>query len=115
MGTSSPATSDSARQLLRHTFATLAYRGGTALRGPPDGFAGFRVGEGSRTPAQILAHISDLLDWALSLAKGKEKWRDSEPLAWPQGVDLFFTALAALDSYLASDAPLGGPPEKIFQ
>ncbi len=31
--------SGSSRQLLRHTVATLAYRGGKALRGAPDGFA----------------------------------------------------------------------------
>jgi hypothetical protein len=30
-------------------------------------------------------------------------------------VDRFFAALAALDAYLASGDPLGGPAEKIFQ
>jgi len=65
--------SSSSRQLLRHTVATLAYRGGKALRGAPDGFAQFRVGDATRTPGQILAHLGDLFDWGLSLAKGAQK------------------------------------------
>jgi hypothetical protein len=72
MGTN-PA--DPKRELLRHTLATLAYRGGKTLRGAPESFAAFRASEAGRTPAQILAHIGDLLDWALSLSVGKEKWR----------------------------------------
>lgn len=109
------ASSDSGRQMLRHAVATLAYRGGKAVRGVPDDFASFRVGEKTRTPGQILAHIGDLLDWAVSLVKGKQEWHDSEPLAWPQAVDRFFAALGALDACLVSDEPLGGPAEKIFQ
>jgi hypothetical protein len=115
MSTSPAVTSDSARQLLRHTVATLAYRGGKAIRGADDEFAAFQVGEKSRTPCQILAHIGDLLDWAVSLAKGKQEWHDSEPLPWPQGVDRFFAALTSLDACLTPDEPLGGPAEKIFQ
>ena len=103
------------RELLRHTVATLAYRGGKALRGAPDGFEGFRVSGETRTPGQILAHIGDLLDWALCLTKGKHEWHDSEPLPWKQGAERFFAALGAFDDYLASDAPLGFPSKKIFQ
>jgi hypothetical protein len=55
---------DSSRGVLRHTVATLAYRGGKVLDGAPEGFGGFRVSETSRTPAEILAHMGDLLDWA---------------------------------------------------
>jgi hypothetical protein len=115
MTESQSASLDPARHLLRHTVATLAYRGGKAFRGMPDDFAAFRIGEKSRTPGQIIAHISDLLDWAVSLVKGKQEWHDSQPLPWPQAVDRFFSALAALDACLASNEPLGGPAEKIFQ
>ena len=103
------------RQLLRHTVATVAYRGGKALRGAPDSFAEFKIGEKPRTPAQILAHIGDLYDWALSCARGKQEWHDSTPLPWPQEVRRFFKALQAFDDYLAGDAPLGYPAEQIFQ
>jgi hypothetical protein len=107
--------SSSSRPLLRHMLATLAYRGGKALRDAPDGFADFRIGDQTRTPGQILAHISDVLDWALSLAKGAQQWHDSKALPWKDGVDRFFAALQALDDLLASDAPLGSPAEKLFQ
>jgi hypothetical protein len=106
---------DPSRQLLRHTVATLAYRGGKALRGAPESFGEFRASEKTRTPAQILAHLADLLDWALWLAKGKHEWHDSSPLPWSEGLERFFTALQAFDDYLASDLPLSSPAEKLFQ
>jgi hypothetical protein len=101
--------------MLRHTLATLAYRGAKALRGAPADFAQFRAAPSSRSPGQILAHIGDLLDWALGLANAKSEWHDSEPLPWDQEVARFFAALQALDDRLASSNPLGFSPEKIFQ
>jgi len=109
------ATADPARELLRHTLATLAYRAGKALRGAPEGFASFSAGGDVRTPGQVLAHLGDLFDWALSLAKGKQAWKDSPVLEWEAGSKRFFEALERFEAYLASDAPLGSPPEKLFQ
>lgn len=106
---------DASRPLLRHTVAALAYRASKAFRGAPAGFAAFHVSETSRTPGQILAHLGDLIDWALSVAKGKQEWRDSSPLAWDEGVKRFFAVLEAFDAYLATDQPLGLPAEKLFQ
>ena len=103
------------RSLLRHTVATLAYRGSKAIANAPEGFHQFSVTAGSRTPDQILAHIGDLLDWALSIAMGKQTWHNSTPLPWDQETARFFAALDAFDSYLASDQPLGAPEEKLFQ
>jgi hypothetical protein len=100
---------------LRHTLATLAYRGGKALRGAPAGFGEFHAGSSTRTPSQILAHLGDLLDWALSLANGKESWHNSRPLEWETGIARFFGALEALDARLANGAELGTAPEKLFQ
>ena len=68
-----------------------------------------------RTPVQILAHIGDLFDWALSQAKGAEAWNDSTPLEWDREVERFFAALQRFDEFLASDAPLATPPERLFQ
>ena len=106
---------DPKRDLLRHAVATVAYRGGKALRGAPDGFAMFRTGESSRTPVEILAHVGDLFDWALSLAKDRQEWREAVPLDWPDEVARFFAALGTFDAYLASDAPLGTSPEQLVQ
>src|SRR5258708_4456681 len=99
-------SSDPARQLLRHTLATVAYRGGKALRGAPDHFASFHIGDKTRTPAQILAHMGDLFDWALSIAQGKQTWHDSTPLPWNAEIERFFTTLREFDDFLASSAPM---------
>lgn len=107
--------SDDARELLRHTLATVAYRGGKALRGAPESFADFRSGDSSRTPAQILAHIGDLFDWALSLAQGAQRWQDSKPLPWNAEVERFFASLGKFDEFLASRQPLHETPAKLFQ
>jgi len=107
------AQTDQKREMLRHTVATLAYRGAKAVRGAPPEFAEFKGAE--KTPAKILAHIGDLLDWALSMAKGKMEWHDSSPRAWDQEVQRFFTSLKALDDYLASSEPLHESAEQLFQ
>jgi hypothetical protein len=107
--------SDPKRDLFRHTLATLAYRGGKAVRGAPPEFAAYRAAETGRTPVRILAHIGDLLDWSLSVAKGKEGWFNSAPLPWDQEVQRFYAALARFDAYLGSDEPLHESAEKLFQ
>jgi hypothetical protein len=106
---------DENRGLLRHALATVAYRGGKAVRDAPAGFTGFRAGDTSRTAGQILAHIGDLFDWALTLAQGQQAWHDSTPLTWDREVGRFFETLGAFDAYLASDAVLGAPAEKLLQ
>jgi hypothetical protein len=106
---------DEKRALLRHTVATVAYRGGKAVRGVPASFAAFSGDESPRTAARILAHIGDLYDWALSQAKGAEAWHDSTPLEWDREVERFHATLQQFDAYLASDAPLAVSHEKLFQ
>lgn len=106
---------NAARELLRHTVATLAYRAEKAVRNAPPAFADFRIAPDSRTPVEILAHMGDLLDWALWLARGQHRWRDATPQPWDEEVHRFFAALAAFDAYLASDAPLGRSIERLFQ
>ena len=112
---SAKTPADPSRQFLRHILATVAYRGAKALRGAPGAFAEFHANESCRTPGQILAHIGDEYDWVLSQAKGQEKWNASKPLPWDDEVKRFFTALQALDDYLASDSALGASPERLFQ
>lgn len=106
---------DEKRALLRHTVATVAYRGGKAVRGVPASFASYSGDNSTRTAAKILAHVGDLYDWALSQARGAEAWHDSAPLDWDREVDRFFTTLQQFDAYLASDAPLAVSHEKLFQ
>lgn len=107
--------SDTKRSMLRHTVATLAYRGGKAVRGASDSFASFKASETTRTPVEILAHVGDLLDWALSIAEGKETWHNAKPLPWNQEVARFHAALRKFDEYLASDGDLAATCERLFQ
>ena len=106
---------DPGRQMLRHTVATLAYRGGKTLRDAPPEFASCTPGPGTRTAAEILAHIGDLLNWALVLLRDGSGGANSKPLPWSQEVDRFFASLTALDAFLASEAPLKSPVETVFQ
>jgi hypothetical protein len=106
---------ESAREFLRHTVATLAYRGGKAVAGAPEGFGATRVCATTRSAAEILAHIGDLLDWAVSMAKGSPAWKGAPPQSWDADVKRFFDGLREFDGFLASSAPLGCPPEKLFQ
>lgn len=105
----------SGRDLLRHCLATIAYRASKVLRDVPGDFANFQAGRDARTPAQILAHLGDLLEWALSMAKGQSNWHNSQPLAWSEETRRFFDVLQRFDDYLASDEPLHASPERLFQ
>jgi hypothetical protein len=102
------------RDYLRHVLATLAYRGGKFLKGAPPEFAAFDTGKG-HTPLLILSHIGDLLDWALRHAQGESRWTTAELGTWDEQTARFHEALARLDDYLASGAPLGCEWQRLFQ
>jgi len=106
---------DATNGLLRHTLATVAYRGGKALRGAQLGFSEFRAQDGSRSAGEILAHLGDLIDWALSIAEGAQSWQNSPPRVWELDVARFFDALRKLDAYLASGRPFAVSAERLFQ
>lgn len=113
--TDANALAGGAREHLRHTLATLAYRAGKAFGGAPASFAAFEVGEATRTPLEILAHMGDLMAWALTQAHGEERWAPVAPVTWDAEVERFFAGLAELDAYLATDRPLGQTEQRIFQ
>ncbi|HEY0702300.1 MAG TPA: hypothetical protein VGD60_05990 [Candidatus Acidoferrales bacterium] len=110
-----PAVQDSNRHMLRHSLATIAYRGSKAMRGAGEEFARFRATETCRTPSELLAHLGDLMDWSLSQAQGAPKWQESPTLSWTEGKARFFASLKSFDDFLASASPLQFSAEKIFQ
>lgn len=95
---------DPACTMVRHTLATLAYRAAKAVRDAPADFGDFRVGTTTRTPAEILAHMSDLMDWALTMAQNRTQWRSAPVQRWPEDVQRLFAGITALDTHLASGA-----------
>jgi len=95
--------------------ATIAYRGGKALRDAPDGFGATSAGPGSRSAVQILSHLGDLFAWGLALADGEHRWSETESDDWDVQVERFYAGLAAVDERLASPEPLGRPAKKLLQ
>ena len=108
-------TQDPKRELLRHLVATIVFRGRVAVSGAPEDFAGFRISESIRTPGEILAHIGDLLQGSVYLLKGEMVYLNAAPLPWNEEAARFFSAAKELDTFLASDAPLAAPVEKLTQ
>src|SRR6266849_8352960 len=109
-------TMTDSRTFLRHTLAALAYRGAKAIRNAGPSFADYSCSETSRTPVRILAHIGDLMDWALAISEGRRPaFHESTSLPWEKECQRFFTALKKLDDYLASEKPLQTPAEQLCQ
>jgi hypothetical protein len=104
---------DKKRELLRHTLAALAYRATRALEDAPAEFADFAGG--GRRPVEILAHMGDLFEWAMSLAQGSQRWAPQTPTGWEEEKKRFYRSLGAFDAWVASDAPIAAPLEKLMQ
>ncbi len=102
------------RDILRHCLAILAYRCGKFIRSAPASFACYDTGGGT-TPLRILSHISDLLDWALSMSRGAGRWAAATPSDWGSEVMRFHAALAALDNYYASEEPIRAEVPRLLQ
>jgi hypothetical protein len=112
---SSTLSTDAARLLLRHLLATLAYRAAKVLRDVPAGFGTFSAGPGRRPPVQIVAHMGDLMSWALYLTHGEYRWKAEGGSDWDTEVRRFFDGMRALDERLAADTPLGYSAEVLIQ
>lgn len=106
---------DAARLFLRHALATLAYRAGKTVRGTPEAFGAYRPTPDSNSSAEILAHMGDLMEWVLRMARGETRWTSAAPQPWDREIERFFATLGALDDYLASGAPILGEPARMFQ
>ena len=105
---------DSERRMLRHMVATIAYRGGKALRDVPPGFGDFRPAGVLNTPRVLLAHIGDLIEWAGRFCAGQEdQFTIAEPGTWDEEVTRFFAVLDRLDR--AAQAETSATLERLFQ
>ncbi len=100
--------------------ATIAYRGGKALRGAPETLRIIVPVTRRALPAQILAHLCDLLEWSSGMVRGEESWRAAwRPLpatTWNADLNRFYAALSALDTSSARRSPSREcPPTFLFQ
>jgi hypothetical protein len=112
---SAPPAHDTTRALLRHLAATLAYRAAKVLRDPPSGFGAAAFGPTTRRPVQIVAHMADLMTWAVSLARGDYVWAAEGSDDWNVEVRRFFDQLAILDRELVAEGRFAGSVEKLVQ
>ena len=104
------------RRFLRHTCATLAYRAAKSTRGASSAFGDFKASPTSRTPREIVAHMSDLMEWALGMAvRGKSQWAEAPLLPWDEEVQRFHVRLSAFDAHLASTEEVRWSLEVLFQ
>jgi hypothetical protein len=101
--------------MLRHLVATLAYRSAKVLRDAPPEFGGFQVGPAARRPVQIVAHMADLMAWAVSLAHGDYVWKAEGSDDWTAEVARFFDSIGALDRAIENGALPEGAEEKLIQ
>lgn len=91
------------RRLLQHFLAALAYRTQKALRGAPPDFADFRAGPTTRTPYELVWHMTGLIGYARTMFHGG----DFEPPRLPTlaaEVTRFHSLLEALREDFADDS-----------
>jgi hypothetical protein len=105
----------SARAVLRHLAATLAYRAAKVLRDAPPEFAARSFDPATRRPVRIVAHMADLMAWAITLARGEYAWTAAGSDDWNAEVQRFFTGLTALDEVLSKEGPFKGSMEQLIQ
>jgi hypothetical protein len=111
-----PSSSGSgAREFLRHTVATLAYRAEKVLRDPPDSFSAYRLSASSRSAVEIVSHLGDLIAWADRMARGEYVWDPQPTTDWTAACDRFFLKLKTLDDALVDATLEKYPAPVIFQ
>ena len=110
-----PLSIDDARPVLRHLVATLAYRASKVLRDAPPSFSANSFGEATRRPVLIVAHLADLIAWAVTLAQGQYVWKAEGTNDWNTEVKRFFANLETLDRELVTAGTFEGSVEKLVQ
>ena len=98
--------------MLRHLLATLAYRAAKVLRDVPADFANFSSSQTTRRPVLIVAHLADLMAWAVSLADGTSAWQAGNSGGdWDSEVRRFVEGMKRLDDRLIA-GPVSEADEK---
>lgn len=92
--------------MLRHAVATVRYRAAKTLVDPPENFGSFSLGQGTRTPAELLAHLGDLFSWIRRLADGDGTWIAVPSQGWEADEKRFWAELEAVEQLSAMAAPV---------
>ena len=102
--------------LLVHFLAALAYRTQKALRGAPADFGTFRAGEGVRTPAELVRHMTSVLGFARTFFVGGE-YRPEPLPSMSDEIGRFHDMLHDLARHINDGTPLqrGMSAERLLQ
>ena len=106
---------DHKRYMLRHFLAALAYRTQKALGGADDDYATFEAGNLTRTPMELVRHMTSVLGYARTHFRGGS-YR-AEPLSsFDDEVHRFHDMLGDLSRHLEEgDALEDTTPEQLLQ
>jgi hypothetical protein len=99
---------------IRHLLATLAYRAAKVLRDVPDGFAHSRLSPAARQPVQIVAHLGDLMAWAITFCDGEPVWKAAGGDDWATEVQRFVDGMQMLDRRLTDGTLADGDAKKLI-
>jgi len=104
------------RKLLNHFLAALAYRTQKALREAPGDFGSFRVGEGVRTPAELVRHMASVLGYARTFFVGGH-YRPEPLVSFAEEIQRFHEVLGLLAQHLRDGDPMleGMTEERLLQ
>jgi hypothetical protein len=105
------------RDLLRHFLAAIAYRTQKSLRGAPPDFPGFSAGGRTRTPVEILRHMTSVLGYAGTFFAGGAYPVHPEPLpTFAEEIERFHAMVTELGSHLSGETrPQGISIEQLLQ
>jgi hypothetical protein len=106
-----------ARRLVEHFLAAIAYRTQKALRDAPSQYPEFSPGSQVRSPVEILRHMTSVMGYARTFAVGGSYPMKPEPLpTFADEQQRFHAMLEAVRDALAPDGSLGSlTPTQLLQ
>ena len=107
---------DPKHDLLRHFLAALAYRTQKALRGCQQDFPTYSAGNRTRTPEELVRHMTSVLGYARTFFIGGKYWPEALP-TFEDEVGRFHEMLSTLADHLGAGHPFLGEmtEEKMLQ
>lgn len=93
--------------MLQHFLGAVAYRAQKVLRDAPVSFPDYSAGQQTRSPIEILRHMTGVLGYARTLFAGGSYPRCPEPLpTFAAEIDRFHQVLESLSRELDAGTPL---------
>jgi hypothetical protein len=92
---------DKQRETIRHVLAVLAYRTQKAIRDSDEDFPYFQAGNGTRTPIELVRHMSSVLGYARTFFIGGI-YRADPLISFSEEIKRFHSLLADLSAHLAA-------------